>query len=123
MKQQKLNFTRKTLNEPKNENSPNNSINTGESDNTIVDTESSSAENRIKQNSEHSDESHASPESNHARENTDTDIKKVIKNLFLVDMPEDFYSFWEFCKSLHPKDPTSELIFAPSNVNSCEIVT
>lgn len=28
------------------------------------------------------------------------DAKERIKYLFLVDMPEDFYSFWELCKSL-----------------------
>lgn len=28
------------------------------------------------------------------------DVKERIKYLFLVDMPEDFYSFWELCKSL-----------------------
>lgn len=37
------------------------------------------------------------------------DHKKLIKQLFLVNMPEDFYSFWEFCKSLNKEDPIREL--------------
>ncbi|KAK6960496.1 UPF0609 protein [Biomphalaria glabrata] len=37
------------------------------------------------------------------------DVKENIKRKFLVDMPDDFYSFWEFCKSLNPKDPTRAL--------------
>ena len=33
------------------------------------------------------------------------DIRKDLKSKFLVEMPEDFYQFWEFAKSLHPKNP------------------
>lgn len=33
---------------------------------------------------------------------------EVIKQLFLVDMPNDFYSFWEMCKSLQKSDPISK---------------
>ena len=33
------------------------------------------------------------------------DIREDIKSKFLVEMPEDFYQFWEFAKSLHPKNP------------------
>ncbi len=36
-------------------------------------------------------------ESNNVREN--------IKRKFLVDMPEDFYQLWEFCKSIHSSEP------------------
>lgn len=35
------------------------------------------------------------------------DIKENIKQKFLVEMPEDFYELWEFCKSNKPKDPSS----------------
>jgi hypothetical protein len=31
--------------------------------------------------------------------------KDAIKQKFLVEMPEDFYSFWSFCKSLSPDKP------------------
>lgn len=31
--------------------------------------------------------------------------KESIKQKFLVDMPEDFYSFWSFCKSVSPDKP------------------
>lgn len=30
---------------------------------------------------------------------------EIIEKLFLVNMPDDFYDFWEFCKSLSPKNP------------------
>lgn len=33
------------------------------------------------------------------------DKKEFIKEKFLVEMPEDFFTFWEFCKTLNPKDP------------------
>lgn len=31
--------------------------------------------------------------------------KTLIKKFFLVDMPDDFYQFWEFCKGINEKDP------------------
>lgn len=34
--------------------------------------------------------------------------KDIIKQLFLVEMPDDFYSFWEMCKTLNEKDPSSK---------------
>ncbi|PNF21584.1 hypothetical protein B7P43_G12709 [Cryptotermes secundus] len=34
---------------------------------------------------------------------------EAIKQKFLVDMPEDFYSFWSFCKSLSPDKPEEAL--------------
>ncbi|KAH9513974.1 mannoprotein [Bulinus truncatus] len=37
------------------------------------------------------------------------DVRENIKRKFLVEMPEDFYHFWDFCKRLHPKDPTRAL--------------
>ncbi|XP_033742899.1 histone PARylation factor 1-like isoform X2 [Pecten maximus] len=33
------------------------------------------------------------------------DVKENIKRKFLVEMPEDFYDFWEFCKSKNSKHP------------------
>ncbi|BFZ24173.1 hypothetical protein BsWGS_27212 [Bradybaena similaris] len=50
------------------------------------------------ENPEHED-SPASPE----------DVKENIKHKFLVDMPDDFYQFWEFCQSLKPGNPTRAL--------------
>ncbi|XP_059147429.1 histone PARylation factor 1-like isoform X2 [Physella acuta] len=38
------------------------------------------------------------------------DVKDNIKNKFLVEMPEDFYLFWEFCKSSHPSNPSDALL-------------
>ena len=32
---------------------------------------------------------------------TDLDLQRSIKEKFLVDMPQDFYDFWEFCKDLN----------------------
>ena len=33
------------------------------------------------------------------------DVKENVKRKFLVQMPEDFYQFWDFCKSLNPSNP------------------
>ncbi|XP_069129793.1 histone PARylation factor 1-like [Argopecten irradians] len=33
------------------------------------------------------------------------DVKENIKRKFLVEMPDDFYDFWEFCKSKNGKHP------------------
>lgn len=35
---------------------------------------------------------------------------QIIKKLFLVTMPQDFYDFWDFCISLSPKNPQGVLI-------------
>ena len=35
------------------------------------------------------------------------DTREKVKRKFLVDMPEDFYQFWDFCKSLDPAHPES----------------
>lgn len=32
--------------------------------------------------------------------------KDHVKRLFLVDLPEDFYVFWDFCKTLKPNSPS-----------------
>lgn len=37
------------------------------------------------------------------------DPKQVVKTKFLVEMPEDFYSFWDFCKQINSKDPLNAL--------------
>lgn len=34
-----------------------------------------------------------------------SDNKELIKQLFLVYMPDDFYSFWEMCESLNRSNP------------------
>ena len=36
---------------------------------------------------------------------TPADEKESIIQKFLVEMPEDFYSFWSFCKTLSPDKP------------------
>ena len=36
-------------------------------------------------------------------------IKENILQKFLVEMPEDFYSFWEFCCSLNKENPEGNL--------------
>lgn len=36
------------------------------------------------------------------------DVKANIKRKFLVQMPDDFYQFWEFCKIMKPSDPLSK---------------
>lgn len=34
-----------------------------------------------------------------------SDDRENVRRKFLVDMPEDFYLFWEFCKTLEPTNP------------------
>ena len=36
---------------------------------------------------------------------TSTELQDKIKKAFLVDMPDDFYKFWEFCVSLNSDQP------------------
>lgn len=33
------------------------------------------------------------------------DVHENIKSKFLVEMPEDFFDFWRFCKELNEEDP------------------
>lgn len=35
--------------------------------------------------------------------------QEFIKEKFLVDMPEDFYKFWDFCKSINEDEPSAAL--------------
>lgn len=37
------------------------------------------------------------------------DVRESIKQKFLVEMPRDFYDFWEFCKSLNKHNPEDAL--------------
>ncbi|XP_030766903.1 histone PARylation factor 1 [Sitophilus oryzae] len=39
----------------------------------------------------------------------DLDPKDFIQKKFLVEMPTDFYAFWDFCKSLKPNKPEEAL--------------
>lgn len=53
------------------------------------------------------DDSSDSAKSN-ASENlsvSDINVQKTIKELFLVEMPKDFYQFYEFCKSISKDNP------------------
>lgn len=38
-----------------------------------------------------------------------SDVRASIKQKFLVEMPEDFYDFWDFCSSLNKKSPLDAL--------------
>lgn len=37
-----------------------------------------------------------------------TDLSESIKQKFLVEMPQDFYDFWEFAKTIDSKNPTGK---------------
>ncbi|XP_005095777.1 histone PARylation factor 1 [Aplysia californica] len=66
----------------------------------VVETNSSKeAQENDEDVEEEDDEAPASPE----------DIKESIKAKFLVEMPEDFFLFWEFCKCLNPSKPQDAL--------------
>jgi len=45
------------------------------------------------------------------------DIRESIKQKFLVDMPEDFYQFYELCKSMNKEDP--RMAFAVAGLKLC----
>ena len=36
------------------------------------------------------------------------DVKECIKETFLLEMPDDFYQFWDFCKQCNRLDPRCE---------------
>ncbi len=36
------------------------------------------------------------------------DVKENIKSKFLLEMPDDFYHFWDFATSVNSGDPSSE---------------
>ncbi|XP_072040750.1 histone PARylation factor 1-like [Amphiura filiformis] len=38
------------------------------------------------------------------------DVKDDIKNKFKVEMPQDFYDLWEFCKDINPGKPSDALL-------------
>lgn len=42
------------------------------------------------------------------------DVRENVKRKFLVEMPEDFYQFWDFCKSLNPSRPEGKISSYPS---------
>ena len=44
-----------------------------------------------------------------------TDLQSSIKEKFLVDMPQDFYDFWEFCKDLNHTAPEGNVTTIYSN--------
>ncbi|KAG8255728.1 hypothetical protein J6590_085796 [Homalodisca vitripennis] len=39
----------------------------------------------------------------------ETNNKELIKQLFLFEMPPDFFSFWEMCETMNKNDPTNAL--------------
>jgi hypothetical protein len=50
---------------------------------------------------------------------TPEDEKEAIKQKFLVEMPEDFYSFWSFCKTLSPDKPEGTVHFSTCDFCKC----
>ncbi|EFA01605.2 histone PARylation factor 1 [Tribolium castaneum] len=55
------------------------------------------------------DQKESTSEHTNDNENVPFDPKLFIKSRFLVDLPNDFYQFWEFCKQLKPTDPSNAL--------------
>ena len=41
------------------------------------------------------------------------DVREKVRRKFLVDMPEDFYQFWDFCCSINPAHPECEWVVIP----------
>lgn len=48
------------------------------------------------------------------------DVKENIKKKFLMDMPDDFYKFWEFCQSLSPDNPRCKFVLCTMQ-QECEV--
>ena len=40
----------------------------------------------------------------------DSSLKDSVQKQFLVSLPDDFFSFWEFCKSLEPTSPSGSYL-------------
>ena len=38
-----------------------------------------------------------------------SDVRVNLKRKFLVEMPEDFYQFWDLCKQLNPSHPDGNI--------------
>ena len=38
-------------------------------------------------------------------ENKTKDVKDKLKEAFKVDLPQDFFDFWEFCKKINSENP------------------
>ncbi|CAN8006488.1 unnamed protein product [Ixodes hexagonus] len=55
--------------------------------------------------------SRTAPDESDAEEMPDSpeDVRESIRQKFLVEMPRDFYDFWEFCKSLDRRKPEDAL--------------
>ena len=68
----------------------------------VKKTESPQKEESVKQPIEDDDEDEEIPAS-------PADVKESIKQKFLVDMPDDFYDFWEFAKSVNAKKPAGKI--------------
>ena len=45
-----------------------------------------------------------------SKDSDDTKMTDLIKEKFLVDMPQDFYDFWEFCKDINHTAPEGMLL-------------
>jgi len=43
--------------------------------------------------------------------NEPVDVRDDIKRKFLVEMPQDFYDFWDFAKTVNSKAPSGQFCF------------
>ncbi len=48
------------------------------------------------------------------------DLKEFVLEVYKLKMPEDFYDFLDFCKSLNPNDPKSLIYLTRSNSLICQ---
>ena len=55
------------------------------------------------------------------------DVVENIKRKYLLEMPEDFYEFWEFCCHLNSKKPRGNILYNTFKIsyisNGLEICT
>lgn len=86
------------------------SENESEDENGVCDVTSNSW--TFEKNSETKDERSTSPSPQKSQPQDEMECKtpaEIIKKLFLVEMPEDFYTFFEFCEMLNGKNPKEAL--------------
>ena len=57
-------------------------------------------------------------------DNKDNDVKEKLKETFKVELPSDFFDFWEFCKMLKSENPCgkSEVYFVLFCLDLCKLV-
>ena len=49
-------------------------------------------------------------------ETADKTLHEILKEKFGINMPQDFFDLWEFCKDINPQKPQGNLMIMPNIV-------